>query len=483
MTTAKELLGFRFNPDEFTLSAHGIAGPDVKREIQKAIQTLEKLEVFSSESQMPPDAGILYEQFMHLCERSQFDQCRIHFSGYKKSRKLSYILSYHPAKQLSIASTPYLKLATEILSKFWRDRMLVGLIQTLLTNWDSDYIDSLRELINEKINTLNTRRPKLLKLKEKSHYFVYKEGPHLLGVRLAQNHLPIESVWEWTGFEENLINTAFFAYFCVAYFKFHIKQSDEFNYIPSVIAFLEKNGNKSAAKQVLTELIFHADKQADSELQELIKKAAFQLVGDPENDAYWTPWEHATFDEKNRLKEAQQILNGWIVQQFIELFFDKLAMDAQRKNFWLKYLKHIQRFKIYGQPWMRNELAHDSRLAPFIEKRVGYLDGDLKQNALVILIKNYILIEFSYSGSAFYAYPTYQIDAPDLSLKRLAINQLKPKSIRFPSRTLIKKGPNEYDVIRGRYIQNYEMHESGKLGHNGDWQKRLATWLAEYIKI
>jgi hypothetical protein len=482
MTSAKELLGFRFNPDEFALSAHSLAGPDIKREIHKAIQKLEKLDSLGTEGQMPPDAGILYEQFMHLCEKRQFDQCKKHFSSHKKANKLSYILSYHTPKQPSIAQTPYLKVAIDILRHFWRDRMLISLIHSLLIDWQSEYIVFLRELIKEKINSLNSQRSRLIKLKEQSPFFTNEKSTFLLGDYLAQTNQKIDKVYEFMGFEESLLSADFFSEVCVNYVKILFKNNQYFDSVPDIISFLEKHGKVNTAKQIITEFILKANTQADPEFQELIKKAAFQLVGDPENDAYWAPWPHANSEEKQRLKNAQQILNGWIVQQFVELFFDKLAMDVNRKDFWEKYIKHITKFKIYGQESTKANFMADPRLAPYVEKRFGYLMGASNQNALIMFMKNYALIEFSYSGSAFYAYPTHHPDAPDFSNKQLHINMLKPASIRAQSKRLVETY-QDLDRVTFRYVKKFRMQNFGKIGHSGHWKTNLTAWLIEYIGI
>jgi hypothetical protein len=194
------------------------------------------------------------------------------------------------------------------------------------------------------------------------------------------------------------------------------------------------------------------------------------------------PWDGASIQQAQQLKEAQAILNGWIIQQFINIFFDSLAMDSDRKHFWSKYLKHIRRFKIFGQEYMRSRLKLDQRIAPFLDTRFGLLEGNSDQNALVMMVKDFYLIEFSYSGSAFYAYPTTIIDAPDMSKHRLSINQLKPLSIRNQSKQLIRREKN-YDIYLGRSIDGYEVQESGRLGHSGNWQERLSYWLKKQIGI
>lgn len=484
MTSARELLNWSFSTDRFEQGAHSLCSPDVRRVIQQASQTL--VTVFDSNEkiniQMPPDADQLYQQFISLAQANP-QQCQQVFGSVKKTRKLTYILSYRPPKKKSIINSHYNELAVSIIDSNWKTRFLIPLVYTLLHQWDSPMIGPLRELIARKVQSLQTHRKSLLKLKEISRYYIEEKGPFLLGASLIEKGLQLQDLWKAYSFEENMIDAPYFSDVCWSYVCVLLKQKKFWSKIDSVVDFLVKHNSIITSKKVLSELIHQVDNNPDPLLQEHIKKTAFKLIGDPENDAYWTPWPRATAQEKQHLKSAQEILNGWIVQQFIEIFFDKLAMDPERKNFWQKYIKHVRRFKIFGQSDIRRRFEDDARTEPYLKGRFGYLDGDANQNALVMIMKGYYLIEFSYSGSAFYAYPATQHDAPDLGNHHLHINEIKPPSIRQQNKSIIKKGESGYNYSTGCYEQTYEHRKFGKLGHSGDWQIRLAVWLEHYMGI
>jgi hypothetical protein len=484
MSSARELLGWNFNEERFVKAAQEIAGPDVERNIIKATYQLENL-INSAENVrigILPDSSKLYRHFMVLCHNNQISQCKNFFGNPKQARKLSFILSFREDNAPAIAETKYINVALEILEAHWRDSMLVGLVYTLLHCWESPYAESLRYFVGEKFKVLRSQRPVLRKLQTNQRFFSDQNGPTLLGAQLISKDKPLSEIWNTLGFEANMVDAPYFSDVCIAYTQSQLRKGYHLQAIEQIVDFLGKHQQSKTSKLVLTLLLKKAELFDNQDFRDLLKEVAFRLIGDPENDAYWSPWDGASIQQAQQLKEAQAILNGWIIQQFINIFFDSLAMDSDRKHFWSKYLKHIRRFKIFGQEYMRSRLKLDQRIAPFLDTRFGLLEGNSDQNALVMMVKDFYLIEFSYSGSAFYAYPTTIIDAPDMSKHRLSINQLKPLSIRNQSKQLIRREKN-YDIYLGRSIDGYEVQESGRLGHSGNWQERLSYWLKKQIGI
>ena len=197
---------------------------------------------------------------------------------------------------------------------------------------------------------------------------------------------------------------------------------------------------------MLDKIIKFVDKNDYLDFKEDVKSYAFKKIGDPSNDPDWFPWKNASEIEKKELEDSQNIVNVWLNAQFIELFFSKLVMDINRKLFWERYLKKITKFKICGSEYLYKELSLDKRVQPYLKSRFSYLSGN--ESALIMIMKNYILIEFSKKGNAFYGYEKSNIYCPVISKNSFRIEQLK-----------------------------YRYHADIRIVHTSDWQKAISNEL------
>lgn len=196
---------------------------------------------------------------------------------------------------------------------------------------------------------------------------------------------------------------------------------------------------------------------------------ALHLIGDPANDAYWEPWEWASQEDRSNLKRAQAILNEWLTRRFITIFFDKIAMDSDRKTFWLKYVRSISRFKIYGSHLTQYSLSQDERVRSNLDARFGILqDGGGNQSALVMVVKDYVLVEFSLKGAAFFAYRSSNPLCPNISYSSIRTRQLK-----LDTELLMRRMNNQ--VLSHR--------AEGRFAHHLGWERFLKWWLERYVGV
>lgn len=128
---------------------------------------------------------------------------------------------------------------------------------------------------------------------------------------------------------------------------------------------------------------------------------------------------------------ARQLVTSWLKQQLIKDFFELLAQDGaadiRRLNYWLKWEKHISEMWFYlGEMALR-----DQRTAfKDVRERMG---GSIRQlvepsrpenNAFVMRIGEYLVIEFSTKNNAMFIYQANQA-SPDMKYKNRPTTRLK----------------------------------------------------------
>jgi hypothetical protein len=235
-------------------------------------------------------------------------------------------------------------------------------------------------------------------------------------------------------------------------------------YIPDILEFLKQHQTPDTSKKCLCKIILKLKNREDSELREQIKLSALELIGDPIREDKWFPWKGANESDKSDLKKTQTILNEWLTQQFIMIFFENLTMDTHRKAFWLSYAKHISNFKIYGHPQDQSRLSRDHRVKEkYLKTHFGFIrDIGKTQKAFVMVVKDYVFVEFSESGGAFYAYRKTNPICPNILQDSLSIHDLRHPKNRKPLTS----------------IQN-----EGRLSHIAGWEYFLSRWLKTHLEI
>lgn len=134
---------------------------------------------------------------------------------------------------------------------------------------------------------------------------------------------------------------------------------------------------------------------------------------------------------------VKQMVREWIVREDLKLFFDMLSADGvavtRRLDFWLRFAKQIDfaHFAlgptVYGDP-----RADYVQLRKRRKERISRLvsPGSPDNNAFILKIGDYFLIEFGQTGNAAYGYriggtpfqiPTSVLDLGDLKNKRKSV--------------------------------------------------------------
>jgi hypothetical protein len=218
------------------------------------------------------------------------------------------------------------------------------------------------------------------------------------------------------------------------------------------------NGNGDS-KKIIPLLVLLVDEFKDKSLQILAKDEAFKFIGDPNNKLNWVSPNHFTPKEKERLEQARLKINLWILESFIEVFFEKLINDPARKDYWLKKVNIIHSVKVYGPLTFKNLLKNDERIGNYVKDRYQVIQGNEIGCGIVMYVNNYELVEFTDVGSL-YCYKS--------SKKRIPKNVFSIKDLKLPNMQLANNASRN-------------KNEEGRIPHTGYWQGRYDDWINEYV--
>ena len=389
-------------------------------------------------------------------------------------RILSSILDYAPSTEHKsiLESSEKLKAVLALLDDNWRDSYLPGLIRTFLKSWKSVPIQSLQrleKLINLKVSKYEGNRKVINIFNENKKYFNTKDGDIKLGKYLAGQKKSILSVTKMLSIPDEWFKYFYFSSVIITYFE-NLKKDSFVEFIEKDLDEILKRHYFSLTKQVLvSRIIIRTNNDPEFEdLQNLIRKTAFKHVGDPEDNIKWIPQAGATEQDKEDIETARKILNDWISQQFIQVFFEKCINEPRRKKFWKEVAeKNSMSFRIIGSRYTRMMLRNIEKISPFVDSRFNITEKDSDESAIVMYINDYMLIEFSDENKAFYA---YKKDSP-----------YKPKITKLDSIRDLINGSMPF-ILKAGYIENDEgrlVHKDGKV----DWEYNFKVVLKKLVKI
>ncbi len=476
METINEILNFTFSPAALHQAGKNSFPVGFTRLHEVRINKLKKIteEVgeasfkFTGETMIPQvfkkfkaimrNGGLLFDNF----ERREL-------------RTLTYSLSYSEHNNPQIFSKPTeLDFVFETLETNWKDYYLFGLIDCYLKNWETNHPTSAEKLGNfifRKLRNYDGNRTVLISLKTNMKFFDVQNGDVVLGSELALKNKQINEATKYVSLPESWFAYPYYSKVILAYYlkrKNHVQQ-----FIDDLNNALLEHKNPTSNKRLVSKLIIQANSNEFAAIQDKVKSIAFKLVGDPGNASHWTPFDRATENEKDDLKQARKILNEWITRQFINVFFEKCINDSRRKRFWLKYVKEITQFRVVGSTAIKRILMTDQRISEYVSPRFSNTNSTRDRNsALMFIMKNHLFIEFSDEG-AFYAYKLSNPDVPDI------------EAPFFFSTSYLKIPTMPWLVYRTGNTIN-RIYEEGRLGHNDgelDWEDIAKYWIEKKAGI
>ena len=470
MVSAQDILKFHFSVPTLQQSAAKIIPRQLGELNNFHIEKLNRLSKELGERlfQEPTDNSIpkVFRKFKeHLNDRSiKFDR--------RELRTLSYALPYSETTFHSIlGNIVELKYALEVLNSTWRDTYLSGLIDCLLKQWESpnrEEMAVLESFISERISKYTGKRAFFISYKDNLHFFNIKNGAEVYGDTLARLKKPIGEMTKHLNASDKVIS---YSYFSKAIFSYYNRSKSEIlNLYDDIYDVLTLHNNSVTDKRVLCELIIQANKPEFASIQEHVKAAAFNRIGDPEKAHKWAPFENATEQERKALAISRTILNEWIAKQFIDVFFNVCINDIRRKNFWLNIAsKHTLTFRVIGPKHTQHLLEMDNRISAYVAGRFTQVRLNKDVSAIIIFINEYTLIEFSNEGYAFYAYKNDSPNKPDMTAKLGSVDELRNSSMPMAIQS----------------DSNYEYYnDEGRLTHRDGyqvWETRFMDWMNKIV--
>ncbi|WP_153391465.1 EH signature domain-containing protein [Chryseobacterium vaccae] len=466
MPTTQDILQFHFSPTTFQQSAKKIIPITLASLNDHRIDKLQKIteEVGANPFPEPPNNLIpqVFRKFKNfiISKDTSFER--------RELRTLTYSLNYSEQSLTSIFSNENeLKYALTLLESNWRDSFLVGLIDCFLKNWETIYPKSLEQVehfINQKLDNYSGNRSSIASFKNNKRFFNSKNGDLILGDTIAKLNRPIQEATKILGVPESWFDYPYFSKVIVTYYERNkAKIADEVENLNDV---LQKHNSSVTNKRLISKIIIQANQPEFAMVQDKIKKVAFTQIGDPSNISNWTAFENATEIEKREIIQGRNILNEWITQQFINVFFNVCINDERRKKFWLRFASKISSFKVYGPVHTKSILKRDEKITEYIDARFETVSSRRDVSAFILYIGDYMLIEFSNEGYACCAYKINSLNKPNLNYKLNSVDDLRNSSL-----PLAIQSDSNY----------YYTNEEGRLFHNENWQHKFNHWLNEKV--
>lgn len=462
MATIQDILQFHFSPATLKQSAQKVIPVTLDTLNDHRIDKLQKITEETGANSFTFTGSHLIPQVFKKFKK-YVEGATVSFDR-RELRTLTYALSYSEKQLPAIFSREFeLHYLLTLLENNWRDSFLVGLVDCFLKNWETPHQRSLGKLelfIITKLDDYSGNRKALLSFKNNKRFFNLRNGDLILGDTLAKLNKPILEATKVLGVPDSWLSYAYFSKVIVTYFeKSKSTISDKIDTLNEV---LQKHNNSITSKRLISKAIIVFNQPQLSAYQDKIKSIAFKQIGDPANAANWTVFEHATDVEKREIKEAKDILNNWITQQFINVFFDECINDDRRKRFWLRYSSKILKFKVVGPQYTKNMLKRDKRVSEFVDERFKTVFSKQNISAFILYMGDHMLIEFSNEGYASLAYLINNPSKPDLDEPLNSVDDLRNSAMPFA-------------------IQNYNNHNTeGRLIHsdsNQMWEKKFDNWL------
>lgn len=355
-----------------------------------------------------------------------------------------------------------------VLDNNWRNLFFSGLIFYIMNSWNNNpktYRNDVCALVKSQLNKYQDDNKKYLILKNHANFFE-ETGPLRLARLLKHRNMNIFDAPTIIGYKPSTISLAYYSDVIINYFK-----NDGTTELSQIEEALIKHGLNRTKKLLFADLVEDADRNGSDVRQSQISKFASRIMGDISLSVTWAPFNDATPEEVEKLRNARRLINKWYARKVIEVFFDICVQDIYRKNYWLRYLEVIEEFRISGSMAVKLSLNSDFRINDMFQNYfIETNSRKVKTAALILYIRNKIFVEFSDLGSL-YIYNKDNYTVKSLTNKRYidSINNLKntnlPQAVVF----------NDYDY--------YHFNDEGSMRHAGYWQERLDKWFRNVLNI
>lgn len=352
--------------------------------------------------------------------------------------------------------------ALTVLDKGWRNMFFNGLVFYLMNSWcliKPELRKKTSLLVIKKLQEYKDNNRRCLLLKNHANLFE-DAGPQRLAYLLTSQNKDIKEAPLVLGSKASAISQSYFSDVIVKYCERHPIDEDDLEEL------FEVHDVKRTKQLLFAHLVMKAEESGDAVRQTQLSKFINRTLGDVTLTTTWAPFLGATTEEAQRLKRAMQQVNLWFTRRIIETFFEVCVQDKERKKFWLDYVNDVRGFKIVGSTTTKRLLQNDSRVNTMFHRHFIETNSTYSQTAaLVLCIKDYVLIEFSDTGSV-YAYKQNNTKV-----------QFLRKGTRYMTSTNDLKDTSLDNLVDNDAWYGTSYNDEGRMRHSGYWQDRLKMWL------
>lgn len=368
------------------------------------------------------------------------------------------VVSYY-LKNLCSHHNGYL-FAIDLLDNNWKDLFFSGIVIFLMNSWHS-----IEPELKEKTSRLLVSRLQKYSGRNK-RYNIFKAnanllemaGPIRMSALISQKGLNLNDAPRILGFKSSNLKQQYYSDVIIRYVKNNrIKDLD---FIEEIFKLNDLDRTK---KLVLAHLVGMENDSPDALFRTKLCRFANGILGDITLSATWAPFVGATQEDVDILLRAKRLINIWFTQKSIETFFEICVQDADRKNFWLRYVDKINAFKIVGSLLVKRNLMSSNKLGGMLMKQFIETNSQVSQtSALVLFINDKMMIEFSDVG-ALYVY------------------ELTHSMVGFVKKGNVNSTNDLKEMSIGQLMDHDFYYPYGRMTHRGQWQERLSMWLADQV--
>lgn len=452
------------NPDvlkDFHLQANRIDDHQTERVINKNLRKLKEIEsrMFANE-EIKVSRQSIEEVLYKVLEASHSGETNMGNWTMRELRIISYYLM-----KLQNEDDVY-NYALNLLDKGWKNMFFNGLVFYVMNSWNmikSELRKNTCQLITKKLQQYSDSNRKYLMYKNHANFFE-EAGPTRMSALLISKKQDVREAPQILGNKPSSFTQSYYSDVIVKY-------SEKVDIdIDNLEEIFEIHKDTRTKKLVFANLVEKADKSGDAVEQTQISKFINRILGDVTLAATWAPFPGATIDEALKLKHAMQLVNLWFTRRIIETFFEVCVQDRDRKIFWLNYVQLVSGFKIVGSTMTKRALQNDPRTSTLFLRHFIDTNSNYSQtSALVLCIKNKVMVEFSDTG-ALYVYNEGHNQTK--FLRNGASFMSSTNDLKIPSMQLLIE---TYDW-GGHYY-----NEEGRMTHQGHWQTRLNNWMRDKV--
>lgn len=451
---------------------------ETKEKIKEAEKLLHKV-ISNSNKPLTPKT----EQFnLIVCSFLDIEKRDSFFNNSSSVKKLCWSLDYTDSSiPGSIIELGYLTSALETIEPYFTPSCYSGLIYILCSNWGNHKVDRLRRYLAFKLKDETNQRAKVKYFKKNIGFISTSSGPMDWAFQIfnsGEQHL--ESFFEKNSMVDYLKNTLFFKKFTMTFFEVFLRSSalenrDEWQ---NIIDFSINNYEENITKYLISFEISHFKNQIKNDsIRDVIKNQAVKFIGDPNSLSYWKlPENEYPRDKIDIVEDARTLLNQWINEALVNIFFSKVVDDRDRRNFWLEYVSKMTTVDIFLTDHQFYSILNDPQIKDGLENRFGVLtSGGNTSSILIFTIDKYcFVLAGSIAGGALYVHPNSSPLFPRIEVMRsdwpVAGKQLKT----LHKQSLIHSYLPSLIVQDGNY---FSFNDEGRMVHTGNWQMRLESWL------